>query len=202
MSGDESDAGISAPDDIELVARCQTGDVVAFELLVRKYSARLVRLLRGYLHSEQDADDVAQEAFVRAWRGIKSFRGASGFYTWLVRIAINEANRHLKKRARIPAPGTVDGERVDLDAADWRPGPEGRLLRADLLRQLERAVLALPVKYRAPVVLRDIEGMSTTEAAAIIGVSEAAFKSRLHRGRLLLRRTLGDALLDESGESR
>lgn len=185
--------------DGRLVALSQAGEVDAFELLVRRHAPGLLKLLRGYLRDDSDADDVSQEAFVRAWRKIGSFKGDSNFFTWLARIAINESNRHLTRRASRAVRDTEAAEAVRAIATGSAPGLESLVLRHDAARRLERGVGALPVKYRAAVILRDVEGYSTQEAAAMIGVGEAALKSRLHRGRMLLRKSLGDEFGTELG---
>lgn len=136
---------------------------------------------------------MTQEAFLRAWRGIGAFKGDARFLTWLCRVAINETKR---RRGREPAGwlvGSLD-EQGAVQPADVRHEPHARAARAELRGELERAVRALGVKYRAPLILRDIEGLSTSEAAAVLGLSEAAFKSRLHRARAAVRDAVGDQL--------
>lgn len=170
-----------------LVARAKAGDRRAFETLVRHNADRLYAVVLRFGASESDAEEAAQEAFVRAWRSLPRFRSDSRFFTWLYRIGANEAKRIAE---RGPGAGTVvsvEDRPVD-DISDDRPGPEPRAEQAELRTVLESAVRRLPEKYRAPVGLRDIEGLTTEEAAEILGLHQAAFKSRLHRGRMALRR--------------
>jgi RNA polymerase sigma-70 factor (ECF subfamily) len=133
----------------------------------------------------QDAEEIVQETFLRAWRSLDRFRGRSRFFTWLYRIGLNEARRH-QDRGRA---GALDAR---LDAAatevpDERQAPHVRAEAHDLRRALEEAILALPMDYRMPLVLRDIEGFSTADAAAVLELKQAAFKSRLRRARLAVR---------------
>jgi RNA polymerase sigma-70 factor, ECF subfamily len=178
----------------ELLARAQGGDVAAFEALVGDRVDRLFAVALRLVGDRADAEDVVQETLLRAWRGIHSFRGGSTFFTWLYRIAVNEANRSLQKGARRPR--TID---LGNDHVQTRPsldhGPAQRAESQELRTALEAALRALPLPHRTAVVLRDIEGLSTRQAADVVGVGEAAFKSRLHEGRLRLRAALGDQFL-------
>lgn len=171
--------------DDALVTRAQAGDVVAFEELVQRNAGRLHAVVRRLVGDEHEAQEVTQEAFLRAWRGIGSFKLDAKFSTWLYRIGVNEANRRLKRTANVAAQRSLQ----DLvhEPVEPGPGPAGQAERGDLQRALERAVRDLHPDYRAPLVLRDIEGLSTDEAAAIMGLKPAAFKSRLHRARLTVR---------------
>ncbi len=143
--------------------------------------------------SDADAEEATQEAFVRAWRSIERFRSESRFFTWLYRIGVNEAKRIADRGPEACTVVSVEERPVD-DISDEQPGPEPRAEQSELRDVLEQAVRRLPEKYRAPVVLRDIEGLSTTEAAQALGLQEAGFKSRLHRGRLALRRDVANYL--------
>jgi RNA polymerase sigma-70 factor, ECF subfamily len=174
-----------------IIARARAGDESAFAQLVNEHSARVHGALRRFGLTPQEADEVAQEVFLRAWRGLPRFEERSRFSTWLYRIAFNEAQRRLGRRS--PAP--VSGAPGDEDAIAALPdtigaGPEGRTLARELEEMLEQALAALPADLRAAVVLRDLEGLSTEEAAAVAGVRQPAFKSRLHRGRMQLRALL------------
>lgn len=172
--------------DEALVERARAGDRPAFEQLVRRHADRLYAVLLRYTGSREEAEEATQEAFVRAWRRIDGFRGHSQFFTWLYRIGINEAKRRAERR---PGAGRVaDGEQGEIEAiVDARPGPRQRVEQAELQGVLERAILDLPEPYRLPLLLRDVEGMSTGEAAAVMELGEAAFKSRLHRARMAVR---------------
>ena len=175
-----------------LVARAQSGDRTAFEQLVRRYADRLYAVVLRFVSDRGEAEEVTQEAFLRAWRGIGRFQGRSEFFTWLYRIGVNEAKR---RAGRADADPRRSMEPVPLEAApDWSRSPELRAQDADLRDVLERAIRALPIEYRAPLILRDVEGLTTGEAAAVLELREAAFKSRLHRARLAVRRTVDEYL--------
>ncbi|MBA3777512.1 MAG: sigma-70 family RNA polymerase sigma factor [Betaproteobacteria bacterium] len=181
-------------DDGALVVRARAGDRLAFEELVRLYADRLHAVVRRLVDNEHEAEEVTQEAFLRAWRGIARFKGDSQFFTWLYRIGVNEAHRRTSHR-RAPVASL---EEQLVEPADTRPEPPRRLEQDDLRHALERAVQGLKPDQRAPLVLRDIEGLSTGEAAAILDLGEAAFKSRLHRARLAVRDAVRDYLPEDS----
>lgn len=176
-----------------LIARAQAGDVAAFEELAHAHADRLYAFLTRLLGSRADAEDVAQETLLRAWRGIPGFRGRSTFSTWLYRIAVNEANRSLARRTRRPAT-PIDEPGLQVAAASSEEPPI-RAERSELRNALRRALGELPYDQRAAIVLRDVEGLSTARAADIVGIGEAAFKSRLHQARLKIRAALGDETL-------
>jgi RNA polymerase sigma-70 factor (ECF subfamily) len=172
-----------------LVARAREGDMQAFEELVMLHADRLFATLRGFGLDESEAQDVAQETFLRAWRSLPRFEGRSRFFTWLYRIAFNEAQRRLARRP--PAAAVISSDERPLERiADGKPGPPARAEAAELRATLRRALAEIPLDLRAPVVLRDVEGLSTSEAASVLELGEPAFKSRLHRGRLALRALL------------
>ena len=181
-----------------LIARAQAGDAGAFERLSGAYADRLFMLLLRLLGDRGEAEDVAQEVMLRAWRGIGGFRGTSSYFTWLYRIAVNEANRALEKRGRRPpsVPIGPDELRLPGPATD---DPSRQAEFNELRRALARALAELPPTLRTAIVLRDVEGLSTQEAAEIAGVSQAAFKSRLHQARLRVRAAIGDEALVTSG---
>jgi RNA polymerase sigma-70 factor, ECF subfamily len=184
---------VSAPipksDETQLVQRSQAGDRLAFEELVRRHADCLYAVVLRFVADADEAEEVTQEAFLRAWRSIDRFEFRSRFFTWLYRIGINEAKRRAERR---PPPGMVASiEDAPIeDAPDWSEVPEFRAQQAHLRRVLEDAVRALPIEYRAPLILRDVEGLSTQEAAEVMELREAAFKSRLHRARLAVRRAV------------
>ena len=156
--------------------------------------------LRRFGLDAGEAEEVAQEVFLRAWRGLGRFEQRAQLSTWLYRIAFNEAHRRLARRA--PPRVEPDPEGEDPVAALPEPthlGPEARALDQEFEAVLERALAQLPPDWRAAVVLRDIEGLSTKEAAEVVGVRQAAFKSRLHRGRMRLRALLEPYLGLEEG---
>lgn len=178
-----------------LVERAQAGDQLAFEELVRRHADRLYAVVRHFLGSDREAEDVTQETFLRAWRGISGFKGRSQFYTWLYRIGVNEARR---RASRQPPPGKLAplDDEAGVQLPDWSEAPEARAAAGELRAVLERAVGALDPDYREPLILRDVEGLSTREAAEVMGLGEAAFKSRLHRARLAVRERI-DAYMGE-----
>jgi len=188
-----SDPSSGRVEDAALVARARAGDRSAFEELVRLHADRLHAVVRRLVDDQHEAEEVTQEAFLRAWRGIQAFDGDSRFFTWLYRIGVNEAHRRTSGRRGVAA----SLRRELVDPADTRPGPARRLEQDDLRLALERAVQALRPDYRAPLVLRDVEGLSTTEAAAILNLGEAAFKSRLHRARVAVRDAVRDYLPED-----
>ena len=184
----------------ELIRRARGGDEDAFAELVMIHANRVYGALRRFGLDATEADEVAQEVFLRAWRGLARFEGRAQFSTWLYRIAFNEAQRRLSRRP--PPRLEASPDRDDLIAAlpeSPSLGPEAQTLDHEFEQTLERALEQLPIEWRAAIVLRDIEGLSTQEAAEIVGVGEAAFKSRLHRGRMQLRVLLEPYLRLEEG---
>jgi RNA polymerase sigma-70 factor, ECF subfamily len=184
----------------DLIARARGGDQTAFSELVMMHADRVYAALRRFGLGPDDAGDVAQEVFLRAWRGLDRFEGRASLSTWLYRIAFNEAQRRLARRALPRAEPAPEGEDPVASLADApEAGPDARALAGEFERKLDGALAELPDEWRAAVVLRDIEGLSTHDAAEVAGVGEAAFKSRLHRGRMQLRALLEPYLrLEES----
>lgn len=187
---------LSGESEETLVERSQGGDRGAFEELVRRHADRLYAVVVRFVADGEEAQDVTQEAFLRAWRSIGRFRGRSQFFTWLYRIGINEAKRRAGRRPPAKLFASLDDDPVP-EAPDWSEAPQLRLEQSDLREVLERAIRALPMRYRAAVILRDVEGLSTREAAEVMELGEAAFKSRLHRARLAVRRALDEYFLEE-----
>jgi RNA polymerase sigma-70 factor, ECF subfamily len=181
-----------------LIARAQAGDVGAFEQLSGAYADRLYMLLLRLLGDRDEAGDVAQEVMLRAWQGIGGFQGRSSFFTWLYRIAVNEANRALERRARRPASVSLGPQELQLPASP-ADDPSRQAEVSELRLALGQALAELPPALRTAIVLRDVEGLSTQEAAEIAGVSQAAFKSRLHQARLRVRAAIGDQALVTAG---
>jgi RNA polymerase sigma-70 factor (ECF subfamily) len=178
----------------ELLARAQRGDAAAFEQLAAEHVSRLFLAALRLLGDRGDAEDVVQETLLRAWRGIRGFRRRSSFYTWLHRIAINEANRSFAKDTRRPDTIRLAEDQLQVSSPS-ASGPAREAEYNELCAALQTALLALSLPHRTAIVLRDIEGLSIREAAGIVGVGEAAFKSRLHQGRLQIRAALGDQAL-------
>lgn len=174
--------------DDPLVLRAQEGDRVAFDELVRRHADRLYSLVAGLIGPGHEAEEVVQETFLRAWKSISRFRGQSQFYTWLYRIGVNEANRRgaqITARRSRSAFSIDDESGREIASEDADPSRSAQI--AELRRGLAEAVSGLPPDQRQAIVLRDMNGLSTAEASEIMGVGEAAFKSRLHRARLRVR---------------
>jgi len=185
----------TAEDEAVLVERARSRDRLAFEELVRRHANRLYAVVLRFLADPADAEEVTQETFLRAWRGIDRFQGRSQFFTWLYRIGLNEAKRLATRQPPAGKVRSLEDEPVP-EAPDWSEAPEVRLGQGEIRRVLEDAIRALPTEYRAPLVLRDIEGLSTKDAAEVMELREAAFKSRLHRARLAVRRSLDEYFLE------
>jgi RNA polymerase sigma-70 factor, ECF subfamily len=199
-SPDPASPGPASPDPVApateavLLARARAGDVGAFEELSGAYADRLFMLLLRLLGDPDEAMDVAQEVMLRAWLGISRFQGRSSYFTWLYRIAVNEANRALDRRSRRPAGVSIGAHELDLPASAAED-PSRQAESSELRRSLRQALAQLPPELRTAIVLRDVEGLSTQEAAQIAGIGQAAFKSRLHQARLRVRAAIGDQAL-------
>jgi RNA polymerase sigma-70 factor, ECF subfamily len=188
-------APVAKSDEARLVERSQAGDRLAFEELIRRHADRLYAVVLRFVADADEAEEVTQEAFLRAWRSIDRFQLRSQFFTWLYRIGINEAKRRAERRLRAGTVSSIDDTPIE-DAPDWSEAPEFRAEQGHLRSVLEDAVRALPIEYRAPLILRDVEGLSTQEAAGVMELHEAAFKSRLHRARLAVRRAVDQYYLE------
>jgi len=177
-----------------LVDRAQRGDLEAFESLVNRYERKIFRLAQNITQNKEDAEDVMQEAFVKAYQHLPDFQRNSRFYTWLVRIAVNQALMKLRKRR--PNVVSLDQEletqddSVPRDVKDWGPSPEQRFEQTELRGILDAAIAELDPNYRIVFQLRDIEELSTEETADALDISVPAVKSRLLRARLRLRQKL------------
>ena len=177
--------------DEELVRRSQEDDERAFGELVSRYETKVFSLALKMVRNPEDAEDVLQDTFLRAYRGIKSFKGNSTFSTWIYRITANSALMRLRKK-QLPTVSIEDADEREtpVNIADWSPGPVEQLLSQELQGVMEEAIAALPAEFRQVFVLRDIEEMSNAETAEILDLSVAAVKSRLHRARLKVRNRL------------
>lgn len=184
----------------ELIDRARAGDEDAFAELVAAHGEQVYGALRRFGLDADEADEVALDVFVRAWRGLHRFEGRAKLSTWLYRIAFNEAQRALSRRRPPGADPGADGEDpVAALADDELHGPDARALDREFGEVLDRSLAQLPPEWRIAVVLRDLEGLSTEEAAEITGLRQAAFKSRLHRGRMRLRELLASYLNGANG---
>ncbi len=184
-----------ADDESLLVSEAKAGNYAAFEELVNRYEKKIYRLGINITGNAEDAEDVLQEAFLKAFEHLPEFREDSRFYTWIVRIAVNEALMKLRKRrtrreVAIEASEDEDGEVLVREFADWKPNPEQEYARAELERILQGAARALPPGFRTVFYLRDVEGLSTEETAELLNLSVGAVKARLFRARLRLREEL------------
>jgi RNA polymerase sigma-70 factor, ECF subfamily len=186
---------VAKSDEGRLVERSQRGDRLAFEELVRRHADRLYAVVLRFVADADEAEEVTQETFLRAWRSIDKFEQRSQFFTWLYRIGINEAKRRAERRPPAGRIASIEDTPIE-DAPDWSDAPEFRAEQHHLRRVLEDAVRALPIKYRTALILRDVEGLSTEQAAEVMELREAAFKSRLHRARLAVRRAVDQYYLD------
>jgi len=181
-------------DEPALVAAAKGGDVSAFETLVGRYERKIFRLTQNITQNREDAEDSMQEAFLKAFEHLQSFEGNSRFYTWLVRIAVNQALMKLRKRR--PNVVSLDEEvdtgedMVPREVEDWGPSPADRYAQTELSEILTKAIGDLDPPFRIVFQLRDIEELSTEETADALGLSIPAVKSRLLRARLKLRQSL------------
>jgi RNA polymerase sigma-70 factor (ECF subfamily) len=185
---------VAAPvdDEIELIAKARAGDAASFSVLLRRYEGKIFRLAMNITQNREDAEDVLQEAFLKAYEHLDQFQGNSRFYTWIVRIAVNQALMKLRKR-RSDRTVSID-EQIDTgedtvvrEIAAWDPDPEERFSREELHEILTGAIDELAPIYRTVFTLRDVEGLSTEETADVLELTVPAVKSRLLRARLQLR---------------
>ena len=181
-----------AKDEFVLVAEAKAGSYAAFEELVSRYEKKIYRLGINLTGNPEDAEDVLQETFLKAFQHLPDFREDSRFYTWIVRIAVNEGLMKLRKRRSdksVPMEDTVDeeGSVMPREVADWRPNPEQQLAQAELETILNDAARSLPPTFRTVFFLRDVEGLSTQETAELLNLTVSAVKARLFRARLQLR---------------
>jgi RNA polymerase sigma-70 factor, ECF subfamily len=181
-------------DEPVLVAAAQRGDISAFETLVGRYERKIFRLTQNITQNREDAEDAMQEAFLKAYEHLGDFEGNSRFYTWLVRIAVNQALMKLRKRR--PNVVSLDEEldtgedMLPREVEDWGPSPEQRYQQTELSGILNKVIGQLDPSFRIVFQLRDIEELSTEETAQALGLSVPAVKSRLLRARLKLRQSL------------
>jgi RNA polymerase sigma-70 factor (ECF subfamily) len=178
--------------DEEVVRRVLQGETALFEIIMQRYNQRIYRIARGILRDDAEAEDVMQDAYVRAYAHLNQFAGRAQFSTWLSRIAIHEALARVRRRQRMEQFGSGDSNDGDteMNLMATSLNPEQQTSAAELGRALEGAILAIPEQYRLVLMLRDVEQMSTAEAAAALELTEENVKVRLHRARAMVRKEL------------
>src|SRR5437660_2440005 len=184
-----------ATDESSLVKAAKAGNIEAFEQLIRRYDRNVFRIAQHITQNREDAEDVVQDAFLKAYTNLPGFQEQSRFYTWLVRIAVNEALMKLRRRrpermVSLDEEVKTEDDSVPREVADWSPNPEQQYSQAELRDILTRTIQGLPPGFRPVFVLRDVEGLSTEETAEALDLSIPAVKSRLLRARLQLRQRL------------
>jgi len=199
--------GTEVPDaESLLVEAARGGDIAAFEALVRRYDRNVFRIAQHITQNREDAEDVVQDAFLKAYQNLGQFQGQSKFYTWLVRIAVNEALMRLRRRrpermVSIDEDLKTEEDSMPREIADWSPNPEQQYTQAELKEILGKTIQGLPPSFRTVFVLRDVEGLSTEETAAALELSVPAVKSRLLRARLQLRERLNKYFKRRDGDT-
>ena len=173
--------------DAEVITRVLDGEVELYEILMRRYNERIYRVARAVLRDDGESEDVMQETYVRAYRNLAKFEGRSSFATWITRIALNEALQRTRKRQPMEP---MDGEDHIMQLAALGDSPEQSYGRQEITGILEEAIAALPEQYRTVFMLREVEEMSTEEAAEALELSEENVRIRLHRARGLLKKFL------------
>jgi len=186
-------------DEPRMIASILAGNAQLFHELIRPYERRVYAMALSFLRNEADAEDVTQEAFLKAFRNLPSFRGDAKFGTWLISIALNEARSRIRRRDAVKmesldGPEDEEGHVSPAQLTDWKEIPSEALERKEIRHLLHKAVTALPVIYREVFQLRDIEQMSVNEAAAALGITISSVKVRLHRARMMLQKHLAPQL--------
>ena len=190
----------NATNDEDLLARLKAGDETAVAELADRYSSKIYQLAFRYLRNKEDAEEVMQDVLLQVYRRVGAFRGDAALSSWIYRITFNASMSRLRT-AKFQRSRDDDRQLAALDpdgqnplgvpeVADWSQMADEGVLRSQLRDRIRRAILSLPAIYRAPVLLRDIQGLSTEEASAMLQVKDQTLKSRLHRGRLILRKQL------------
>ncbi len=190
-SSDATAAALTSMSDIALVRRVRAGDGACFAVLMRRYNQRLFRTARSIVRDDDEAEDVIQQAYVNAYLHLDQFAERAQFSTWLTRIAIHEAWSRVRRQGRLRQLDLADDEgRRMTHFTSPAQDPEARAYRRELAALMEHAIAALPEMFRTVLMLRDVEGLSTQETAECLGLNEITVKTRLHRARGRLRRTL------------
>jgi RNA polymerase sigma-70 factor, ECF subfamily len=181
-------AQVQALSDEDVVARVLSGEVELFEIIMRRYNQRLFRTVRAVAPNDGEAEDILQEAYVRAYRNLAQFEGRARFSTWLTRIALHEAFARQGRRRRFTSLDDPEQQPMVIDQLkDAHPTPEDRATSSELRGVIGRAIERMPESLRLVFMLREVEGLDTDETAECLGISAANVKVRLHRGRALLR---------------
>ena len=193
-------------EELVLVRAAKTGDDKAFGELVRRYDRNVFRIAQHITQNREDAEDVVQDAFLKAYTNLQQFQEQSKFYTWLVRIAVNEALMKLRRRrpertVSLDEEIKTEDDSVPREVADWAPNPEQNYNQAELKEILSRTIQGLPPGFRTVFILRDVEGLSTEETAEALELSVPAVKSRLLRARLQLRERLNRYFVKPTAET-
>lgn len=194
-------------DEMALVRAAKAGDLSAFEELVKRYDRNVFRIAQHITQNREDAEDVVQDAFLKAFENLEQFHEQSKFYTWLVRIAVNEALMKLRRRrtgkmVSLDEDIKTEEDTMPREIADWSPNPEQMYKQGELRDILGKTIQGLPPSFRTVFVLRDVEGLSTEETAEALELSVPAVKSRLLRARLQLRERLNKFFKAPKGDGK
>jgi RNA polymerase sigma-70 factor, ECF subfamily len=193
-------AAITSPrDEGQMIASIIAGDSQLFHELIRPYERKVYVMALSFLRNEADAEDAVQEAFLKAFRNLASFRGEAKFGTWLISITLNEARNRIRRRDAIKTESLdetpdEDGHTSPALLRDWKEIPSEALERKEVSHLLQQAVTGLPLIYREVFLVRDVEGLSINETAETLGISIASVKVRLHRARMMLQNKLAPQL--------
>jgi RNA polymerase sigma-70 factor (ECF subfamily) len=197
----------AAMQEAELVDRVRSGEPGAFRAIMQRGNQRLFRVARAVVHDDAEAEDVVQEAYVRAFSNLAAFRGEASIYTWLTRILLNEANGRLRRQRtqvgleEVEATQNLGAHVVMFPSGAPTSNPEADVARLEVRRVMERAIDELPADFRIVFMMRDVEEYSIAETAAALGIREETVKTRLHRARRLLRGTLSERLASTVNEA-
>ena len=208
QSADRQKVGVGeSMSDSELVAAAKQGSELAVRVIVQRYNRRLFRVARGVVRDDTEAEDVVQDAYVRAFTKLESFRGEAAFSTWLTRIVLNEALGRLRRQPVTTelseietAPGANGGRVIMFPMSSMPPSPESEADRQRVRQVLEQAVDELPDPFRLVFILREIEGLSTNDTSAALSVRAETVKTRLYRARRLMRRAIEQRLSPQFGD--
>jgi len=194
-------------DEQQMIASILAGESHLFHELIRPYERSVYMMALSFLKSEADAEDAAQEAFLKAYRNLSSFRGEAKFGTWVISITLNEARSRLRRMKAVPMesldePPDEEGHVSPALLRDWREIPSESLERREMRHVLQEAIAALPAIYREIFLLRDVEELSIAEAAEVLQITPASVKVRLHRARMMLQKSLAPQLKQMNSKRR